>query len=396
MIATSWLAPDSWKEHQEEAIRKALGADLDWMEYVRLVDRHRTPALSWAALKRVSELEIPQPARRELQRRSDACRMQAVNHSILLAEVLRALNGAEIPAMSLKGPILSFDLYGDVGLRQSKDLDLEVPLESLSQAMSCLAEVGWHPYTDQRTMASRQWKSFLKHEHHIALVNSSGCTLELHWRIRWEILGKPSPRWARSTSSVWQGRTRKAMHPIDLVLYLSSHGTEHYWFRAKWLGDMARIYTDGLIDWSAALDQSRATNQTRTLLVSLQLLKEVYGFALPDLPEKTWQDVPSFLIQTSLIALSSPEEPSPEELPTRPLARLKKQFTLIRYARLATPQTTWRKTFSDLVYLRADRDLIRLPDCLFWAYAFLRPILWVRRAIRRSRFSRRSLAKPAP
>ena len=81
MIATSWLAPDSWQEKQEEAIREAIGAGLDWTEYLRLVDRHRTPALSWAALSRVPGLEIPEPAKKELQKRSDACRMQAVRHS---------------------------------------------------------------------------------------------------------------------------------------------------------------------------------------------------------------------------------------------------------------------------------------------------------------------------
>ena len=63
MIATSWLAPDSWQKNQEEAIREAIGAGMDWMDYIRLVDRHRTPALSWAALKRVPGLEIPEPAR---------------------------------------------------------------------------------------------------------------------------------------------------------------------------------------------------------------------------------------------------------------------------------------------------------------------------------------------
>ncbi|MGP8225068.1 MAG: nucleotidyltransferase family protein, partial [Terracidiphilus sp.] len=138
MIATSWLAPASWQEHQEKAIREAIGAGVDWMEYLRLVDRHRTPALSWAALKRVPGLEIPQPARRELQKRSDACRMQAVRHSLMLAEVLRGFNRAGIPVMPLKGPLLSLELYGDVGLRQSKDLDLACTKEDIPRAQACL------------------------------------------------------------------------------------------------------------------------------------------------------------------------------------------------------------------------------------------------------------------
>ena len=42
--------------------------------------------MSWAALKRVPGLEIPEPARQELQKRSDACRMQAMRHCIHAGE----------------------------------------------------------------------------------------------------------------------------------------------------------------------------------------------------------------------------------------------------------------------------------------------------------------------
>src|ERR1039458_7599315 len=110
MIASSWLAPASWQDKQEHAIREAIGAGIDWMEYIRLVDRHRTPALSWAALSRVPGLQIPEPAKQELQKRSDSCRMQAVRDSLKLAGVLKGFHSAGIPAMTMKGPILSLEL----------------------------------------------------------------------------------------------------------------------------------------------------------------------------------------------------------------------------------------------------------------------------------------------
>jgi hypothetical protein len=43
----------------------------------------------------------------------------------------------------MKGPILSLELYGDVGLRQSHDLDLMVkPQDDLSQGASLPGENG--------------------------------------------------------------------------------------------------------------------------------------------------------------------------------------------------------------------------------------------------------------
>jgi hypothetical protein len=44
MIATSWLAPDSWRQNQDNAIREAIEAGPDWKEYLSLVNRHRTSA----------------------------------------------------------------------------------------------------------------------------------------------------------------------------------------------------------------------------------------------------------------------------------------------------------------------------------------------------------------
>ena len=87
----------------------------DWPNYLHLLERRRTPALAWAALNRVPDIAIPKLARKELERRSDACRMQAVRYCLLIAEVLKAFNRARIPAVSFKGQILSFELHGDGG-----------------------------------------------------------------------------------------------------------------------------------------------------------------------------------------------------------------------------------------------------------------------------------------
>jgi hypothetical protein len=260
MIATSWLAPASWQEKQEQAIRgaiQAIGAGMDWMEYLRLVDRHRTPALSWAALRRVPGLQIPAAVKKELQKRSDACRMQAVRDSLKLAGVLKGFHSAGIPVMTMKGPIFSLELYGDIGLRQSRDLDLAVKPEDLAKAQACLENMGWSLDATWFPLSPRQWESVLLHEYHLGFIHSRGdCLLELHWRTRWEVKSQTTDRWARSIPAVWQGYSYKAMNPIDLVLYLCSHGGGHGWSRAKWVGDLARIHADGRVDWQAVLGQA--------------------------------------------------------------------------------------------------------------------------------------------
>ena len=380
MIATSWLAPASWQEKQEQAIREAIGAGVDWMEYLRLVDRHRTPALSWAALRRVPGLVIPEPAKKELQRRSDACRMQAVRDSLKLAEVLKGFHSAGIPAMTMKGPILSLELYGDVGLRQSRDLDLMVTPEDLAKAQACLENMGWRLDATWFSLSPRQWENFLRHEYDLHFVHPhGGCFLELHWRARWELRDQADDRWAGSVSGVWQGCLHKAMSPIDQVLYLCSHGGIHAWFRAKWLGDMARIHAEGRMDWQAVLGQASKTGQERALLACLRLLQDVYGLPVPDLPGNPWRNLPSFLIARPLHDLKISEDPAAFGA----LAMAREHFRLFRYERLAVPQKTGRYHLAEFAYQREDFQVLRLPDRFYWVYTPLRPFLWVWRHVLR-------------
>ena len=382
MIATSWLAPAGWQEQQEAAIREALHAGLDWMEYLRLVNRHRTPALSWAALTRMHGVEIPEPARQELQTRSNACRMQAVRHSLYLAKMLKAFASAGIPVMTFKGPILSFELYGDVGLRHSKDLDLACAREDIARAQTCLECLGWRLDSAYFPLTPRQWEGFLSHEYHIGFVHShGGCGLELHWRNHWDTPGQAAARWARSLPSVWQGCSYMAMDSIDLALYLCSHGGTHAWSRAKWLGDMARIHAERRVNWRAALAEAQRTDQERPLLATLRLLKDVYGLPLPDLPGDPWKNLPRFLVASPLRALKVTQDPAARGFP----ALLQDGLRLNRYDRLVLPNRTWRNVLADFAYRREDFRLLRLPDRFYWAYVPLRPILWFWRRVLRGR-----------
>jgi hypothetical protein len=385
MIATSWLAPDSWRQNQEQAIGEAIAAGPDWKEYLSLVDRHRTPALSWASLSRVPGIRIPEPAEKELQRRSDACRMKAMQHCMLLADALKRFNRTGIPVMPLKGQILSFALYGDVGLRETLDMDLEVPREDLGRAQDCLVSKDWHLEETFFPMSPRQWDSFLRNEQHINFIHvQTGRMLELHWRNQWETPDATRARWARSAPSTWQGCLIRAMDPCDMTLYLCCHGGLHEWFRAKWLGDLARAHALGLLDWKAAWKEARRSRQTRVLLAGICLLEQVYGLPRPDLPEGAWGGGSPRLIEVPLQALINSGEP----LHRVSLAKLRNRMRRSRYERLLWPRKAWWDSLSELFYGREDFRTLPLPDGLFWAYKPLRPILWfwrwVRQAVRHS------------
>jgi hypothetical protein len=184
----------------------------------------------------------------------------------------------------------------------------------------------------------------------------------------------PASVWARRVVSVWQGYSYPVLDPLDLVLYLCGHGGHHAWFRAKWLGDMARIHAQGRLDWEAAVERARSTGQERPLLACLQLLNVVHGLPLPNLHGDPWKSLPSFLVRSPLRALETTKDPMAQgalELVPQP-----RRFRLFRYGRLALPRRTWRQHLSELTYCRDDFRVLRLPDSLVWAYTPLHPFLW--------------------
>jgi len=376
MIATSWLAPDSWRANQDAAVRAAIEAGPDWSEYLRLLDRHGTPGLGWAALCRVSGIAVPDHVAQELTKRSDDCRRQAGLFCMVLADVLKRFNCAAIPAMPMKGQTLSFDLYQDIGLRYSRDLDLEVRVADLHKAQSCLIEAGWQLESSFFSMTPRQWTSLLRNESHINFMHvSSGCMLELHWRNPWETPEATSARWERSIPAVWQKHSIRAIHPGDLTRYLCCHGGLHRWFRAKWLGDLARAHMVGLLDWDASFDEARKSGEEKPLLAGLGLLRDVYELTLPGLPDSVWEGWSPLLVEMPIRALKNPAEPADGAGP----AKLRDRIRRSRYERLLWPRKPPWSSVSDLFYCREDFRALPLPDELFWAYKLLRPVFWLRR-----------------
>ncbi|WP_281285836.1 nucleotidyltransferase family protein [Persicimonas caeni] len=166
-----------------------------------------------------------------------------------LARVHEALEHIT-PVVVLKGEPLSVLLYGDPRLRNTTDLDLLSAPESLPQAITALAELGYRP-TDgpkAKTWASNQCA--LLHE-------TYGTLIELHWRIAFPYLPSPEiSQLLRETIAVEIGdRTYRSLRPELLFFQLCYHFHQHRGF-LKGLLDIT-----GWIDRfesSADLDEIRA------------------------------------------------------------------------------------------------------------------------------------------
>jgi hypothetical protein len=377
MVATSWLAPERWREHQHRAIRAALMSNPDWDEYLSLIERHGTPVLSWESLRQAPEVNLPATVRQTLQQRSAVCRMQAMRLTSSLAQVLKDFNQADISLIPLKGPLLSLELYGDLGTRHSRDIDIMVDVEDLSRAQARLEQMGCQAQL-QPTLSPRHTEVFLQINHHMVYWHPlQRCLLELHWRTRWETHDRTVGQWDRSAALVWNGLGYRALSPIDLVLHLCEHGSGHAWCRLKWLSDLTRMYAVNYVDWNATYQAARDAGVEHSLLQCLRLLEELHGLPVPETLHEATMRLPTLLLDQATICMLA----SPEIHLSSFLARICMTVRRLRYERLLRLRRSWRHVFTEVAYCNPDFELLRLPDRLFWLYVLLRPILGVWRCL---------------
>jgi len=119
---------------------------------------------------------------RELEREVDSlsapARRWGTATELASLQILSRLEAAGIRALPLKGSILARQLYGDVAVRSSIDIDILTAPEDLTDAVAAVAELGWRWERDA-------WRVGGLPVLHETLVHPSLPRVELHWRVHW-------------------------------------------------------------------------------------------------------------------------------------------------------------------------------------------------------------------
>lgn len=155
-------------------------------------------------------------------------------HSLLNMEVV-----------ALKGPVLALDLYGDLGARQSKDIDLVIKPEDIFKADQILQQQGY----ERAFMSPKQLRSHLYWSKDFVYWHpQKQICLELHWRLfqDWECFSVFEVALQETEIS---GVKIKHLSPEYNLLYLCTHGCESAWSNPKWALDIQKLLAKYELDW---------------------------------------------------------------------------------------------------------------------------------------------------
>jgi hypothetical protein len=249
---------------------------VDWTAFGGCVERHRVGAFLHHRLPPEVRSALPGMVVQHLQHQSQTNVRRALMQAAELVRLVKLLEEKNIPVISLKGPLLSRQLYGELGLRHAGDIDLLVKPENAGRANALLLEAGYRRLAPDFELTPRQEKQYVQLRHEFSYQAAPPRPrMEMTWRL--EPFSNLDDAWPRTIKQELGGYQIHTLPPDVNARYLFQHGSGHAWFRLFWLVDAALLLAHSETDWADLLAQARAEKNERSLLQGARLAGELLG-----------------------------------------------------------------------------------------------------------------------
>lgn len=200
--------------------------------------RHRVAGLVVRALREAGVALGPDAAAR-LEAASAKAGRQALLQARETVLIQTLFDDADLPSVFFKGAALAAAVWGDLGLKHAKDIDVLIATADVERALALLAARGYAPVRDIGLADGRLHRHIAYFKDLTVVQASSGLAIELHWRLFQNTrllpgVGLASPR----VDVALAGRPVRTFADAPLYAYLCAHGGLSGWFRLKWLADV--------------------------------------------------------------------------------------------------------------------------------------------------------------
>ncbi len=226
-------------------VKNELYIDIDWVGFLKLAWHHRVYPLIYSKLKKADDNRIPAYVIQSLYKEFQKNTLQMLLLSGEMEQVSELFTENQIRLLYLKGPVIAADIYGDISLRTSKDLDILISITDLKRAEELLLSSGYEKEKEVTPYVLNEWK--WRNHHVIYFHPQKNIQLEIHWRLQPHPLKEPrfNELWERKRVSSLTSYPVYFLGKDDLLLYLISHGARHGWFRLRWLLDIDQMLRKG-------------------------------------------------------------------------------------------------------------------------------------------------------
>ncbi len=261
----------------------AAASGIDWTRFLQVVKRQRVPGLAWQGLAQ-SGVEMPPDIAACLAGAADRAARVSLAHCAEAIRLQRLCDASGRPCAFVKGVALAALAYGNIVIRQAKDIDMIVAPADFVAVNELLIAAGYRASRPVGALSDAQLALWRAHGKEMEWRHrQTGIALELHWRMTdISFLLAESPNLS-ALYPVELSPTARIMTlpPADLFRYLCVHGASHGWCRLKWLADVHALIVGepGLIETYRRRSTTDGTE--RAVGQALLLCADLFELPLP-------------------------------------------------------------------------------------------------------------------
>jgi len=373
-----------------QRIKELVAKEIDWNYLIRKASWHGLlPLLYWNLRGNNSEAV---PA--ELWGKLEAHFHWNTKRCLLLTgelfKILDLFSEHGIKACPFKGPVLAASLFQNIGLRSFGDLDILVPRQDIERAVDLLASLGYShsaPSDEQpdpeAAAVDPETIGYLQPHHYVLIRDPANAglgniRLDLQWRIsetHFAFSLDLDERWSQLEPITILNRQVPSFALDDLFLILCVHGCKHYWYRIKWICDIAEILRSNQThDWSACMTEARKLGVERTIKLSVFLAKTLLQAPVPAALSAEVEKDSRVISNARWIS---------ERLFAESDGRISEKRAFFFYLDMKDSWSdrikhcffyVWQLFAAIITPTQKERAMIRLPSSLHFLYYLMRPI----------------------
>lgn len=367
--------------------------NIDWDAFCQTMDKHRVYPLVIRGIRQLpADVVERYPVLKSYRARQNSYAMESLKQMKALSQIAGAFADAGIRMLSMKGPLLSVELYGDPAMRSSHDLDVLVSENDYFAACQCLKSMGYERRENiYESTYLRSRLTLLYSEDKHTEFRKDGVCIELHWRGSIWYKSNLEDLWENRETKMLLGKPIHQMGRIDEWPYLISHAAVHGYMRLRWLMDLYELQKKPEFSWSKIYSQMRENGNAAVLLETLIVMFRLGVLPMEEIRTDLFrigredgsvvlhysgeiredvEDAVRFAEAAYPIMMVDRKMGSDDWHAYRSMLPMEeaKQSLLVRIVNIFRP-------------VDVDYELIDLPDSLFWLYFIIRPVYWLWRKL---------------
>lgn len=273
----------------------------------------------------------------------------------------------------LKGIPLAANYYASRFHRHARDVDILIESENIPQVTQWLTSQGYQLQSDFLQFNRKQQVDYLQQNHHFCFYGQSTTlpqVIELHWRCRSSVDAFSFDPFAAGAPLLKTNWDRiSTMDHLEQLIYLCVHGTEHRWYRLKWLLDLPLLMQHEKFNWTELSDKARELGAWEHLAVSMLLLQRLTGrHFMNGMPDIMHHLAARKKVESILVSLQNNAM-----IETGYAVAFRQMFFHASFNRRFRKWTFWKR------WLMSPADWKRFPlsEKFHFLYYFMRPLFWL-------------------